>query len=168
MPTPDRASALYNAAGFAYPVRCPRRSRRRLHRRGAGKIRTASGAGAGGGGIPVIVTPGGVIHGIEAIIDKDLAAALLARELAADALLLTDVDAVYRDWGLPGAQPLRRVTPSYLRRYPFAPGSMGPKVEAACRFVEATRAYAGIGLLEAAAAILAGQAGTLIRLESAV
>lgn len=119
---------------------------------------------AGGGGIPVVVTPAGGIHGVEAVIDKDLAAALLARELEAEALLLlTDVEAVYLDWGLPSAQPLRIVTPSQLRRYTFAPGSMGPKVEAACRFVEATGSYAGIGRLEAAAAILDGQEGTIIR-----
>ena len=119
---------------------------------------------AGGGGIPVVVTPAGSIHGVEAVIDKDLAAALLARELEAEALLLlTDVEAVYLDWGLPSAQPLRIVTPSQLRRYTFAPGSMGPKVEAACRFVEATGSCAGIGRLEAAAAILDGQEGTIIR-----
>lgn len=119
---------------------------------------------AGGGGIPVVVTPVGGIHGVEAVIDKDLAAALLARELEAEALLLlTDVEAVYRDWGRPSAQPLRDMTPSQLQHYPFEPGSMGPKVEAACRFVEATGGYAGIGRLEAAAAILAGWEGTIIR-----
>jgi carbamate kinase len=119
---------------------------------------------AGGGGIPVVVTPAGGIHGVEAVIDKDLAAALLARELEAEVLLLlTDVEAVYLDWGRPSAQPLHRVTPSQLRRYAFAPGSMGPKVEAACRFVEATGGYAGIGRLEAAAALLGGHAGTIIR-----
>lgn len=123
---------------------------------------------AGGGGIPVVVTPAGGIHGVEAVIDKDLAAALLARELQAEALLLlTDVEAVYLDWGRPRAQPLHRVTPSQLRRYAFAPGSMGPKVEAACRFVEATGGSAGIGRLEAASALLSGSEGTIIRPDSA-
>lgn len=118
---------------------------------------------AGGGGIPVVVTPTGGIRGVEAVIDKDLAAALLATELKANALLLlTDVDSVYTDWGSPAAKPLRKVTPQQLRSYSFAPGSMAPKVEAACRFVDATGGYAGIGRLEDAAAILAGQAGTVV------
>lgn len=117
----------------------------------------------GGGGIPIIVTPSGGIRGIEAVIDKDLAAALLATSLGVEALLLlTDVDAVYRNWGTSGAEPFRRVSPVELRRYAFAPGSMAPKVEAVCRFVEQTGGMAGIGRLEDAAAILAGQAGTRI------
>jgi carbamate kinase len=118
----------------------------------------------GGGGIPVVVTPTGGIRGVEAVIDKDLAAALLATSLGAKALLLlTDVDAVYLHWGTTAAQPLHQVTPEQLRRYSFAPGSMAPKVEAACRFVEKTGGLAGIGRLEDATAILAGQAGTLVR-----
>jgi carbamate kinase len=119
---------------------------------------------AGGGGIPVAIDPIGGIRGVEAVIDKDLAAALLAIALNADAfLLLTDVDAVYADWNSPAATPLRAVTPQQLRSHTFAPGSMGPKVEAACRFVEATDKVAGIGRLEDAVAILAGQAGTIVR-----
>jgi carbamate kinase len=118
----------------------------------------------GGGGIPVVVTPSGAIYGVEAVIDKDLAAALLAISLKVDALLLlTDVDAVYADWGTPAAQPLRCVSPEQLRRYSFAPGSMAPKVEALCRFVEQTGGIAGTGRLEDGAAILSGQAGTLVR-----
>jgi len=132
-------------------------------------IRLLVGAGvtvvcAGGGGIPVIVTASGGIRGVEAVIDKDLAAALLAREIEADALLmLTDVEAVYLDWGAPGARALGETTPRELRAHAFAPGSMGPKVEAACRFVEATRGRAGIGRLEDAAEILAGRRGTIVR-----
>lgn len=119
---------------------------------------------AGGGGIPVIITPAGVIHGVEAVIDKDFAAALLGWELEANGLLLlTDVDAVYSDWGLPTARPLRVMTPQKLRSYKFAAGSMGPKVEAACRFVKMTGGFAGIGKLEEGVEILAGQKGTLIR-----
>ena len=117
---------------------------------------------AGGGGIPVIVTSHR-IHGVEAVIDKDLAAALLAIELKADALiLLTDIDAIYLHWGDPTASPLRQTTPQQLRRYTFATGSMGPKVEAACRFVKTVGGYSGIGRLQDAAAILAKQTGTII------
>jgi carbamate kinase len=118
----------------------------------------------GGGGIPVVVTAGGAIRGVEAVIDKDLAAALLAREIAADALLmLTDVDAVYLEWRTPAARALRETTPRELRRHRFAAGSMGPKVEAACRFVDATHGIAGIGRLEDAAQILGARRGTLVR-----
>jgi carbamate kinase len=117
---------------------------------------------AGGGGIPVVVEAGRV-RGVEAVIDKDLAAALLARRLAAGfLLLLTDVPAVELDWGTPRARPLRMATPAELRACRFAAGSMGPKVEAACRFVEATGGRAAIGALTDAAAILRGQAGTTV------
>jgi carbamate kinase len=120
---------------------------------------------AGGGGIPVVVTPSGGIHGVEAVIDKDLAAALLATALNADALLLlTDVNAVYTAWGTAAAQPLGAATPSQLRSQAFAAGSMGPKVEAACRFVEATGKVAAIGQLQDGLAILSGDAGTRIQL----
>jgi carbamate kinase len=116
----------------------------------------------GGGGIPV--TDGdGALRGVEAVIDKDLAAELLARSLAADMLLmLTDVGAVLAGWGTPDARPIRRATPAELRALELAPGSMGPKVEAACRFVEATGGVAAIGALEDAARILAGEAGTTV------
>ena len=119
---------------------------------------------AGGGGIPVVVTPAGSIRGAEAVIDKDLATALLATELQADALLLlTDVDAVYTNWDTPEALPIQAVTPQQLRNYSFAPGSMQPKVEAACRFVEATGKMAGIGKLEDAANILSDKSGTIVK-----
>jgi len=118
---------------------------------------------AGGGGIPVAVTAGGALRGVEAVVDKDLTAALLASELGADALLLlTDVAAIYEDWPAPAQRPLRRATPRQLRARRFAPGSMGPKVEAACRFVERTGRPAAIGALGDAAHLLAGDAGTLI------
>ena len=117
----------------------------------------------GGGGIPVAVDLDGRLSGVEAVIDKDLAAALLARGLGADALLLlTDVPAVQADWGTPEARDLRLATPTELRQLAFADGSMGPKVEAACRFVEATRGIAGIGQLADARAILQGHRGTTI------
>lgn len=117
----------------------------------------------GGGGIPVARGADGRHVGIEAVVDKDLASALLAQGIDADALLLlTDVDAVWTDWGRPGGRALRRATPKALRRLTFDAGSMGPKVEAACRFVEATGRDAVIGSLEDAAAMLAGTAGTRV------
>ena len=117
----------------------------------------------GGGGIPVVAAAGGGIVGVEAVIDKDLAAELLARSLEADFLLmLTDVEAVMRDWSTPDARPIGRTTPAELRALQFANGSMGPKVEAACRFVEATGGTAAIGALEDATLIVAGTAGTTV------
>jgi carbamate kinase len=118
---------------------------------------------AGGGGIPVVASASGALHGVEAVVDKDLASALLARELGADALLLlTDVDAVYADW--PGtARPFGATCPRELRAQAFAAGSMGPKVEAACRFAEAGAGLAAIGSLEQAEAILDGASGTRVR-----
>jgi carbamate kinase len=122
---------------------------------------------AGGGGIPVVRNPDGTLRGVEAVIDKDLSAALLASRLGAAALLLlTDVPGVFTDWPEPARQALRRVTPRRLRRLRFDPGSMGPKVEAACRFVDAGGPCAGIGALEDAARVLAGEAGTRVEPES--
>ncbi len=118
---------------------------------------------AGGGGIPVTVDAAGTMRGVEAVIDKDLTAALLARRLDADLLLmLTDVDSVHLDWGAESERPLRRARPSDLRRLQFASGSMGPKVEAACRFVEATGRRAAVGALAEAPAIARGDAGTQV------
>ncbi len=117
----------------------------------------------GGGGIPVVRSPSGTLRGAEAVVDKDLAAALLAKDVRADALLLlTDVDAVYRAWGTPSAAPITDASPSMLRSLSFAAGSMAPKVEAACRFVEAGGAFAGIGALEQAQAIMRHEAGTMV------
>lgn len=117
----------------------------------------------GGGGIPVLLDDQGRLRGAEAVIDKDLATALLARSLGADALLLlTDVPAVEVGWGTPDARPLGEVTSAELRAIDFQAGSMGPKVEAACRFAEATGAVAGIGALGDAAAILRGERGTRV------
>ncbi|MGZ8740675.1 MAG: carbamate kinase [Gaiellaceae bacterium] len=115
----------------------------------------------GGGGIPV--ARNGTLRGVEAVIDKDKAAALLAEQVDADVLLLlTDVEAVQLGWGTPEATQLSRATVAELRGLVFAPGSMGPKVEAACRFVERTGGRAAIGALDLAAATLAGAAGTTI------
>jgi len=119
---------------------------------------------AGGGGIPVVVTARGGLRGVEAVIDKDYSAALLAEELAADALLLlTDVNAVWTKWpAWSDSQAIGHATPADLRAYSFAPGSMAPKVEAACRFVERTGRVAAIGAMEEAEAILEGKAGTIV------
>jgi carbamate kinase len=118
---------------------------------------------AGGGGVPVVADGDGRLHGIEAVIDKDLSAALLAERLGASMLvMLTDVDAVLDGWGTPAAVPIRTVEAAALRRMRFAAGSMGPKVEAACRFVEATGATAAIGSLADAAQVVGGAAGTRV------
>jgi carbamate kinase len=118
----------------------------------------------GGGGTPVAVHDGtGLMHGVEAVVDKDLTTSLLARELHADALLLlTDVAAVQDRYGTPQARPIRHTTPAQLRARSFPAGSMGPKIEAACRFVEATGKMAAIGQLADAQALIAQQAGTII------
>jgi carbamate kinase len=118
---------------------------------------------AGGGGVPVVKDAGGRLHGVEAVIDKDLSAALLAERLGASMLvMLTDVDAVVAGWGTADAVPIRATDPAALRALRFAAGSMGPKVEAACRFVEATGAVAAIGSLADAASVVRGSAGTLV------
>lgn len=118
---------------------------------------------AGGGGIPVIRRADGSLIGVEAVIDKDRVAALLGGELGAGALLmLTDVDAVYRDWGAPRQQALDRISVGELRPEAFPAGSMGPKVEAARDFVLRTGGIAGIGALDDAVDIIEGRRGTLV------
>src|SRR5581483_9506136 len=118
---------------------------------------------AGGGGVPVARGTGGGLRGLDAVVDKDLAAACLASALHADLLLLlTDVPAVYEDFGTPHARPIRRATPESLRQGGYPAGSMGPKVEAAARFVTATGGWAAIGALADAASLVSGAKGTLI------
>ncbi|OFW61000.1 MAG: carbamate kinase [Actinobacteria bacterium RBG_16_64_13] len=117
----------------------------------------------GGGGIPTMLTPDGVLVGVEAVIDKDLAGALLAKSLGAEVfLMLTDAEAVWDHWGAPDSRALRRVSPAALETLSFAAGSMGPKVAAACDFARVTGGRAGIGSLEDAVAIIDGLAGTLV------
>jgi carbamate kinase len=118
---------------------------------------------AGGGGVPVVRDERGKLRGLEAVIDKDLTAAVLAEALEADVLMvLTDVPNVVRNYGMPEAEPISRITPGALRRENFPAGSMGPKVDAVCRFVELTGDMAAIGRLQDAEAIMAGDAGTII------
>ncbi len=119
---------------------------------------------AGGGGIPVVCDPSGNMQGVEAVIDKDRTAGLLAYELQADALLLlTDVAAVYRDFAKPNQRPISDTSPDELDGLSLAAGSMGPKVAAASAFMRAGGQWAGIGQLSDARAILEGRAGTRIR-----
>ena len=121
----------------------------------------------GGGGIPTMFDDDGNLCGAEVVIDKDLASALLAVQLNADMLVMaTDVDAVYRNWATPQAEPIRRTTPEELRQEKFSAGSMGPKVEAACRFAELTGGTAAIGSLSELEDIVDGQRGTIIALPS--
>ncbi len=125
----------------------------------------------GGGGIPTIhteekVPAGRRLTGVEAVIDKDLASAVLAADLNADALIIvTDVDAVYAGWGTPDQRPIRRATPAQLTASEFAEGSMGPKVRAACEFVSRTGGVAAIGSIDDAVRLLDGSAGTRVTLE---
>ena len=121
---------------------------------------------AGGGGIPVVRNAPPDAHllaGVEAVIDKDWCAALLARELQADCLVIaTDVDAVYLDWGQPEQQALGHVSPHFLAQHAFAAGSMGPKVLAACDFVTRTGKPCHIGSLNHLGDLLRGQSGTTV------
>ncbi len=100
---------------------------------------------------------------VEAVIDKDRASALLAEEVEADCLILaTEADSVYLDWGTPEQRPIRTITPDELRRHQFPAGSMGPKVDAACTFVERTGGRAAIGALGEIEEILSSRAGTVV------
>ena len=118
---------------------------------------------AGGGGVPVVRDADGREQGVEAVIDKDLASSLLATDLGADILILaTDVDGAYTGWGTPEKQRIEGATPARLRELSFPAGSMGPKVEAVCRFVERTGGRAAIGQLDSIVGLLEGTAGTQV------
>ena len=117
----------------------------------------------GGGGIPVLRQRDGSMTGIEAVIDKDAASALLACQLGADALLLlTDVDAVYRDFGTPTEAVIASLTPDEARALDLPAGSMGPKMTAAADFAD-QGGLAGVGRLDQAVEILERRAGTRVR-----
>lgn len=120
---------------------------------------------AGGGGIPTMYKPGvdRTLIGVEAVIDKDLCSELLARELDADLLILaTDADAVFLGWGTPEAKAIHKANPAAISKHSFPAGSMGPKVDAACRFAMATGHSAAIGALADVPAIVRGEKGTII------
>lgn len=118
---------------------------------------------AGGGGIPTMFDEHGDLHGVEAVVDKDATSAMLAEQLDADLLVIaTDVEGVHLDWGTPRSRRLDRATPEELEGLGLAEGSMGPKVEAAARFVRATGKRAVIGSLDELAAMVEGRAGTVV------
>jgi carbamate kinase len=122
--------------------------------------------GAGGGGIPVVQERTGILTGVPAVVDKDLASAMLAADLGADGLLiLTDVNRVALDYDSPNERQLEKMTVTEAREHlaakQFPKGSMGPKVEAACRFVEATGSRAAIASIEGAESAFDG-GGTLV------
>lgn len=120
---------------------------------------------AGGGGIPTVYDQERKLHGIEAVIDKDLCSALLAEQLEADLLVIaTDVDGAYLDWGTAQQRRIAEARPDQLERLGFAAGSMGPKIQAACEFARNTGRTAVIGSLGDIEAIVQGQAGTRISL----
>jgi carbamate kinase len=121
---------------------------------------------AGGGGIPTIYNKEGNLEGVEVVIDKDRASALLAFELEADLLIMaTDTDGVYLDWGTEDARRIERTTPDEIEKHEFAAGSMGPKVEAAADFVSRTGQRAVIGALADIPAMVEGTAGTQFVIE---
>lgn len=119
---------------------------------------------AGGGGIPTMYDENNDLQGVEAVIDKDLASALLAEELGADLLVIaTDVDGVYLNWGKPDQEKLGSVTPTQIENLDLPAGSMGPKVAAACGFARTTGNEAVIGSLADIADIVRGSAGTRVK-----
>ncbi|WP_054284501.1 carbamate kinase [Gulbenkiania mobilis] len=122
---------------------------------------------AGGGGIPTMYDESGKrLVGVEAVIDKDLASSLLAREVGADYFVIaTDVSTVFVDWGTPNARAIKQAHPDEMEKLGFAAGSMGPKVEAACEFARLTGKRAVIGALEDIEKIVKGEAGTIVSTE---
>jgi carbamate kinase len=122
---------------------------------------------AGGGGIPTMYAPGRRLRGVDAVVDKDRASALLARELEVDLFIMaTDAGAVYLDWGKPTQRAIRRASPEALAAHGFASGSMGPKVEAAVDFATRTGRTAAIGSLADVTRMARGEAGTLVTREA--
>lgn len=123
----------------------------------------------GGGGVPTYFDKDGKLVGAEAVIDKDLASSLLASSIDADLFIIaTDVNGAYLDWGKPTQKRISQADPESLRAFGFAKGSMGPKVEAACRFVERSGKTAVIGALDEIDLILEGKAGTRVVPEKGV
>lgn len=158
--------AFKNPGETIGPVYTPLRPSSRIV--GLDAIKVLLGAGhtvicAGGGGIPVVRKADGEMTGVEAVIDKDRTSALLAMGIKADALLLlTDVPAVYRNFGSTDQTAIGKATPEALEDLDLAPGSMGPKVDAAMAFVRVSGKLASIGQLTDTRAILEGRAGTRI------
>jgi carbamate kinase len=121
---------------------------------------------AGGGGIPTIYNKDGKLEGVEVVIDKDRASSLLAFELEADVLVMaTDTEGVFQDWGTKNQKIISKTTPEQIKKYDFDKGSMGPKVEAACSFVERSGQRAVIGSLKDIKEMVDGIAGTQFTLK---
>ena len=121
---------------------------------------------AGGGGIPTIYNKDGKLEGVEVVIDKDRASSLLAFELEADVLIMaTDTEGVFHDWGTKNQKIISKTTPEQIKKYDFDKGSMGPKVEAACSFVERSGQRAVIGSLKDIKEMVDGIAGTQFTLK---
>ena len=121
---------------------------------------------AGGGGIPTIYDKDGKLEGVEVVIDKDRASSLLAFELEADVLIMaTDTEGVFHDWGMKNQKLISKTTPEQIKKYDFDKGSMGPKVEAACSFVERSGQRAVIGSLKDIKEMVDGIAGTQFTLK---
>jgi carbamate kinase len=123
---------------------------------------------AGGGGIPTMFLPGTrTLVGVEGVIDKDRASAVLAHDLGADSLVIaSDVKGVYVDWGEPSQRVISTAHPDALAKIRFAEGSMGPKVSAAVEFARRTGRPASIGALSEITDMLAGRAGTKVSTQS--
>lgn len=121
----------------------------------------------GGGGIPVVMSADGHTRtGVDAVIDKDLCSALLAEKVSANMLLIvTDVNAVFLDWGTPAQRAIRKISPNDLSNIKFPDGSMGPKVEAACQFARLPGNIAVIGSLDQIIELVAGTAGTRVSMD---
>jgi carbamate kinase len=122
---------------------------------------------AGGGGIPTAYNDEGKLYGVEAVIDKDFASELLARDLGADMfIMLTDTAGVYTGYGTPEERMIRAAHPDELEKLPFESGSMGPKVAAACHYARHTGNVSVIGRLSQLSGIMDGKAGTRISCDS--
>ncbi len=118
---------------------------------------------SGGGGVPVRKDEDGKLHGVEAVVDKDLTAALLAEQLSADALIImTDVNAVCINFGQPDQEKIHKASTTTIRELNFPAGSMGPKIDSCANFVEKGGRFAAIGSLYDVEQIVTGQAGTWI------
>ncbi len=172
-PALDTAEVRELAAGRGWRIGSAEQGHRRLvpsleprsihERRTIGLLVKVGGIVICGGGIPVVQSGEGGLRGVEAVVDKDLSAALLATHLGADFLLmLTDVPAVYADWPEPAVEEIRAIPPRELVDFHFAAGSMAPKIEAAHRFATQPNRAAAIGAVADAVRILRGEAGTTV------
>ncbi|PTA49527.1 carbamate kinase [Shewanella morhuae] len=122
----------------------------------------------GGGGIPVFKANNGNLVGVECVVDKDLTAELLAEQIKADLFIILTDGAVYLNYGKENQQAIKHITPEELDKYHFPAGSMGPKIDAVCKFVSKGLGDAAIGALDELSAVIAGHSGTRITLGETV